>query len=121
VVEDDLHFFLAGDSQLFLFALVQTAKQLGFDSSQIKSASQLFDGLYRTFVGLDCSMVEVNPLVVTDKGEVLALDALATEWQVSPANSPDTGELSVLKTRSSTLFQSISEVLWAAFIWGSTE
>src|ERR1700719_455676 len=51
------------------------AKQLGFESSQIKAAAQLFDGLYRTFIGLDCSMVEVNPLVVTDKGEVLALDA----------------------------------------------
>src|SRR6476661_9206251 len=51
------------------------ARQLGFESSQIKAAAQLFDGLYRTFVGLDCSMVEVNPLVVTDKGEVLALDA----------------------------------------------
>ena len=51
------------------------AKLLGFESSQIKAASKLFDGLYRTFVGLDCSMVEVNPLVVTDQGDVLALDA----------------------------------------------
>ena len=51
------------------------AKQLKFESSQVKAAAQLFDGLYRTFVGLDCSMVEVNPLVVTTKGEVLALDA----------------------------------------------
>ena len=57
------------------FQARKLAKQLGFESSQIKAASQLFDGLYRTFVGLDCSMVEVNPLVVTDKGEVLALDA----------------------------------------------
>ena len=31
--------------------------------------------LYRTFIGCDCSMVEMNPLVVTKKGEVLALDA----------------------------------------------
>jgi len=51
------------------------AKALGFTSAQIKDASKLFDGLYRTFIALDCSMVEVNPLVVTDKGEVLALDA----------------------------------------------
>jgi len=51
------------------------AKQLGFESSQLKSASKLFEGLYRTFVAFDCSMVEVNPLVVTKKGEVLALDA----------------------------------------------
>src|SRR6187200_2710880 len=51
------------------------AKQLGFESSQLKNASRLFEGLYRTFIAYDCSMVEVNPLVVTSKGQVLALDA----------------------------------------------
>jgi succinyl-CoA synthetase beta subunit len=51
------------------------AKQLGFKSFQLKDASKLFEGLYRTFVAYDCSMVEVNPLVLTKKGEVLALDA----------------------------------------------
>ena len=51
------------------------ASQLGFESSQLKNASKLFEGLYRTFIAYDCSMVEVNPLVVTGKGEVLALDA----------------------------------------------
>ena len=45
------------------------AKQLGFESAQLKAAAKLFDGLYRTFIGLDCSMVEINPLVVTKKGE----------------------------------------------------
>ena len=57
------------------FQTRKLAKQLQFESSQLKAASKLFDGLYRTFIGLDCSMVEVNPLVVTPKGEVLALDA----------------------------------------------
>src|SRR5947207_5114492 len=57
------------------FQARKLAKQLAFESSQLKDASKLFDGLYRTFIGLDCSMVEVNPLVVTKKGEVLALDA----------------------------------------------
>ena len=51
------------------------AKQLGFESAQLKNASKLFEGLYRTFIAYDCSMVEVNPLVVTNEGEVLALDA----------------------------------------------
>ena len=51
------------------------ASQLGFESSQLKNASKLFEGLYRTFIAYDCSMVEVNPLVVTSKGEVLVLDA----------------------------------------------
>jgi len=57
------------------FQTRKLAKQLGFESSQLKSASKLFEGLYRTFVAYDCSMVEVNPLVVTNKGDVLALDA----------------------------------------------
>src|SRR5436853_5212854 len=57
------------------FQARKLAKQLNFESSQLKAASKLFDGLYRTFIGLDCSMVEVNPLVVTTNGDVLALDA----------------------------------------------
>ena len=57
------------------FQTRKLAKQLGFESAQLKSASKLFEGLYRTFIAFDCSMVEVNPLVVTTKGEVLALDA----------------------------------------------
>ena len=57
------------------FQTRKLAKELKFESSQISKAAKLFDGLFRTFVGLDCSMVEVNPLVVTTTGEVLALDA----------------------------------------------
>jgi succinyl-CoA synthetase beta subunit len=57
------------------FQTRKLAKQLGFESSQLKNVSKLFEGLYRTFVAYDCSMVEVNPLVVTTKGDVLALDA----------------------------------------------
>ncbi|PYL26509.1 MAG: ADP-forming succinate--CoA ligase subunit beta [Verrucomicrobia bacterium] len=57
------------------FQTRKVAKQLGFESSQLKSAAKLFEGLYRTFVAFDCSMVEVNPLVITTKEDVLALDA----------------------------------------------
>src|SRR5436309_2868082 len=57
------------------FQTRKVAKQLGFESSQLKNASKLFEGLYRTFIAFDCSMAEVNPLVLTTKGKVLALDA----------------------------------------------
>src|SRR6266481_2287714 len=57
------------------FQTRKLAKQLGFEQSQTKAATKLFDGLYRTFVGCDCSIVEINPLVVTKKGDMLALDA----------------------------------------------
>jgi succinyl-CoA synthetase beta subunit len=57
------------------FQMRKLARELEFEASQSKAAAKFFDGIYRTFVGCDCSMVEVNPLIVTTKGEVVALDA----------------------------------------------
>jgi succinyl-CoA synthetase beta subunit len=57
------------------FQALKLAKLLEFKGDQLKAASKLFSNLYKLFVSLDCSMVEINPLVVTKKGEVLALDA----------------------------------------------
>jgi succinyl-CoA synthetase beta subunit len=57
------------------FQTRKVAKELKIEASQSKAATKLFDGLYRAFIGCDCSMVEINPLVVTTKGEVVALDA----------------------------------------------
>jgi succinyl-CoA synthetase beta subunit len=42
---------------------------------QLKAAAKLFGNLYKLFVALDCSMVEINPLALTKRGEVVALDA----------------------------------------------
>ena len=51
------------------------ARKLGFGSSQMRAPCKLFAALYRCFSALDCSMVEINPLVLTKGGKVLALDA----------------------------------------------
>ena len=51
---------------------------LGLDEAQIKALGTLMDGLYRLFVDTDASLIEINPLVVTDTGELLALDAKIT-------------------------------------------
>ncbi len=48
---------------------------LGFQGAQFRQFSDLLLALYRLFIGCDCSMVEINPLVVTPDGKVLALDA----------------------------------------------
>jgi succinyl-CoA synthetase beta subunit len=48
---------------------------LGLEGDALKSAQKFFMALYKAFVELDCSIVEINPLIVTDKNEVLALDA----------------------------------------------
>jgi succinyl-CoA synthetase beta subunit len=48
---------------------------LGLKGEQIKAFSRLLGGLYRLFEQRDASLVEVNPLVVTGSGALLALDA----------------------------------------------
>ena len=57
------------------FQTLKLGRQLDFHGDQLKAASKLFANLYKLFVSLDCSLVEINPLVVTTKGEVFALDA----------------------------------------------
>jgi succinyl-CoA synthetase beta subunit len=51
------------------------AAALGLTGPLMNQASKLFANLYKLFIQRDCSMVEINPLVVTTKGELLALDA----------------------------------------------
>ncbi len=48
---------------------------LGLTGDAFKSAQKFFTALYKAFVELDASIVEINPLIVTDKNEVVALDA----------------------------------------------
>jgi succinyl-CoA synthetase beta subunit len=48
---------------------------LGLEGKQVGSAVKFLRALYKVVVELDASMVEINPLVVTGSGEVLALDA----------------------------------------------
>ncbi len=48
---------------------------LGLEGKQVNSAVKFMMGLYKAFNETDASMVEINPLVVTGAGDVMALDA----------------------------------------------
>ncbi len=48
---------------------------LGLEGKQVGSAVKLMLAMYKAFTELDCSIVEINPLVVTGDGDVVALDA----------------------------------------------
>jgi len=51
------------------------AAGLGLQGATARSFGKLVGALYATFTDLDCSVVEINPLVVTRTGDVVALDA----------------------------------------------
>jgi succinyl-CoA synthetase beta subunit len=54
------------------------AHGIGLEGDAAKAFAPVAAGLYRAFEGKDCSVAEINPLVVTGEGRLLALDAKLT-------------------------------------------
>ncbi|MCO5761319.1 MAG: ADP-forming succinate--CoA ligase subunit beta [Gammaproteobacteria bacterium] len=48
---------------------------LGLTPDQVKALDKVMRGLYQLFIDCDASLVEINPLVVTSQGDLIALDA----------------------------------------------
>ena len=63
------------DSGLAGFQARKLAFALGLEGTQIRSAEKFLKGVCKFFVDNDCSMAEINPLVITKQGEMIALDA----------------------------------------------
>lgn len=57
------------------FQVRQIIFSLGFTGAEAKNAAKLIRNLYQCFWATDASMVEINPLITTPTGDVLALDA----------------------------------------------
>ena len=60
---------------LAAFQARELAFAIGVPATSINKAVSFFQGLYKAFVEKDCSMAEVNPLVLTKEGDLVALDA----------------------------------------------
>lgn len=66
------------DTGLFSFQARKLAAKLGLKGASVASAEKFMRGLCRVFVQQDCSLAEINPLVVTKSGGLIALDAKMT-------------------------------------------
>jgi succinyl-CoA synthetase beta subunit len=71
----------------------RVAYGLGLTGDQARQAAGLVGNLYRAFWEKDCSLAEVNPLVVTEDGRVLALDAKLNFDDSALARHPDLANL----------------------------
>jgi succinyl-CoA synthetase beta subunit len=60
------------------FQARRLALAIGLSGDQVGRAVRLMMAVYEAFIGTDASLVEINPLVVTAGGDVLALDAKMT-------------------------------------------
>jgi len=65
----------------------------GFDERARKGAAELLARLYEVLVAADCMLVEVNPLVLTAGGEVMALDGKVSLDDSALVRHPDLEEL----------------------------
>lgn len=63
------------DQGLFPFQARKLAWKLGLGTKAVRSAEKMLPQLCRIFVDNDCSMTEINPLVLTEDDQLLALDA----------------------------------------------
>ena len=60
---------------LMPFQTRRLAAGLGLQGDPARSAAQVMTALYRVFVDNDCTLAEINPLIITGEGQVVALDA----------------------------------------------
>ena len=66
---------VATGPELPAFQARRLADAVGLSGRALREAAALMQAVYRAFLGVDASLVEINPLVVTRSGRVLALDA----------------------------------------------
>jgi succinyl-CoA synthetase beta subunit len=75
------------------YAVRRVGFGLGLDADQVKQLETLLGGLYRLFVEKDASLAEINPLVVTKAGGLLALDAKLNFDENALYRHPDVAKL----------------------------
>ncbi len=63
------------DAGLQAYQVRKLCHRLGIRGKTVRSADKFMRALCKLFVSLDCSLVEINPLVITAEGEMIALDA----------------------------------------------
>ncbi|HEX5258403.1 MAG TPA: ADP-forming succinate--CoA ligase subunit beta [Sphingomicrobium sp.] len=71
----------------------EVAAALGLSGDLAKQAGKVLAKLYDTFIGTDASQIEVNPLAVTDKGQLMVLDAKVGFDSNADFRHPDLQEL----------------------------
>ena len=109
---DAIHkFVIDPDLGMTPFLARKIAFKLFSDFSLVKQAVDLFQKLYQIFLDTDASLVEINPLVVTDDGKLLALDgkmnfddnALFRQAEIAALDEPTEDEKKEIAAKESGL------------------
>jgi succinyl-CoA synthetase beta subunit len=85
--------FIHPTAGLSPFQTRKLAFALGLEGAQISQAGKLMTAVCKAFAATDASLVEINPLIVTDGGDLLALDAKMNFDDNALYRHPDLKEL----------------------------
>ena len=78
---------------LIPFQARKLAFALGLEGDQVGKFGKMLTSLYNAFIGTDASLLEINPLIVTKTGDLLALDAKMTFDDSALGRHPELKEL----------------------------
>ena len=106
-----LKFPIEADLGMPSFLARKMAFQLFDDFSLVKQAADIFQKLYKICFDTDASLVEINPLVITDDKRLLALDgkmnfddnALFRQPEIEKLSEPDENELKEIEAKEKGL------------------
>lgn len=106
-----LKFPVDPDLGMTSFLARKIAFRLFEDYALVKQAADLFQKLYRIFIETDASLVEINPLVITDDNKLLALDgkmnfddnALFRQPEIEKLLEPDEDEMKEIEAKEKGL------------------
>jgi len=85
------------DAPLYTFDALGIAKQMGIPHELIKKGATIVQQLFKMFRTYDAKMVEINPLVLTREGELIAADSRVSLDDDSLFRHPDLAEMGIEK------------------------
>lgn len=90
-----MRFYFKAGEKLNEFHARKIANELKFSSSSLRVGAGVIKKVYELFCEMDCKLVEINPLAITDTGEVIALDAKIDLDEDAMFRHPELGELGI--------------------------
>jgi len=85
------------DEELYSFDAIDLAKKIGIQSNLAKQAAGIIIGLFRLFKKYDAKLAEINPLVITDDGRLIAADSRISLDDDALFRHPELAEMGIEK------------------------
>lgn len=85
------------DEEMYGFDAIDIAKKIGLGAEQIKEANVIITSLFKFFKKYDAKMAEINPLVLTGEGKLIAADSRVSLDDDAVFRHPELAEMGIEK------------------------